>query len=298
MAGKIDLQELFLILTLCQSILRGKYVQLETNAISKLERSEGRAEVAFVKREDSTQVAHLYQSGCLRVLIPKNYKSFPDAVIINTAGGITGGDNLEIKADIGEKSEVCLTTQTAERIYKSGYGFGKIGVELNLRKNSKLDWLPQETILFDNSAVKRSIKVNMSGQSKLFMVESIVLGRRAMGETLTNCLFSDQWKIFRDNMIVDMEALKLVEPSQLSGSASLGSNTALATILYVAKDAEERLQQMRSLLNNFNLFSAASAWNGKLIARIASESPYSLRKVLIYVISKFRGTDLPRVWLM
>ena len=178
------------------------------------------------------------------------------------------------------------------------YGFGKIGVELNLRKNSKLDWLPQETILFDNSAVKRSIKVNMSGQSKLFMVESIVLGRRAMGETLTNCLFSDQWKIFRDNMIVDMEALKLVEPSQLSGSASLGSNTALATILYVAKDAEERLQQMRSLLNNFNLFSAASAWNGKLIARIASESPYSLRKVLIYVISKFRGIALPRVWLM
>ena len=273
-------------------------MKIEAEILPKLQRASGRIELGFIFKNNLHSLSHLHQSGCLKALIPKNYSTVPDVVLVNTSGGITGGDKLQIQAGVHQKAHVCITSQTAERVYKSSQGMGEIEVELNLSENSKLDWIPQETILFDKSAVQRSIKVNMSNNSYLFMVESIILGRKAMGENVTNNLFVDRWQILRDNKPTYLEALKLSNANELSGLATLGKNKALATLLYVAPDSEERLQQMRELLAKYDSLGAATAWDGKLIVRLIAESPQFLRSALIDIITQFRKMSLPRVWLM
>lgn len=273
-------------------------MKLETEMLPKYQRANGRVEIAFVSKKNTYSLDHLYQSGCLKALMPKNHSHVPEVVLINTAGGITGGDKLSICVELREKVQATVTTQTAERIYKASHDLGKIEVQLDLKQASSLDWVPQETILFDKSAVQRSIKVNMSNNSYLFMVESIILGRKAMGENVTNNLFVDRWKILRDNKPTYFEALKLSNANELSGLATLGKNKALATLLYVAPDSEERLQQMRVLLSKHDILGAATAWDGKLIVRLIAESPQFLRSSLIDIITQFRKMSLPRVWLM
>ena len=273
-------------------------MNVKTEILPKLQRARGRIELGFSFKKSLNCLSHLHQSGCLKALIPKNYSTVPDVVLINTSGGITGGDRLQIQVGVGQKAHVCITSQTAERVYRSSQGMGEIEVKLNLDKSSKLDWIPQETILFDKSAVQRSIKVNMCNNSFLFMVESIILGRQAMGENVTNNLFLDRWQILRNNEPTYFEALKLSNANELSGLATLGKNKALATLLYVAPDSEERLQQMRELLANHAILGAATAWDGKLIVRLISEHPQFLRFTLIDIVTKFRKMSLPRVWLM
>ena len=167
-----------------------------------------------------------------------------------------------------------------------------------MKNRSKLDWIPQETILFDESAIKRTIKVDMLEHSHLLMVESIILGRQAMGECVSNNLFLDQWKILRNNKPIYLESLKLSNANELSGLATLGKNKALATILYIAPDSEERLEQMRKILQETDVLGGASAWDGKLVVRLISEYPRFLRLALINILTQFRERSLPRVWLM
>ena len=273
-------------------------MKLDVKTLPKLQRSNGRVEIGFISKNNSHSLAHLHQSGCLKALMPKNHSDIPEVVLINTAGGITGGDKLSVTVELKERVRATVTTQTAERVYKAGHDLGKVEVQLNLKQDSFLDWLPQETILFDKSALKRKITVNMHKTSKLFMVESIILGRSAMGETLTNNLFVDHWRILQENKLVYTESLKLSNASELSGLATLGENKALATLLYVAPNAEEKVQHMRALLEQCDLVSAASAWDGKLVTRLITDSPQRLRAALIFIISEFRKKQLPRVWLM
>ena len=273
-------------------------MKLEPEMLSKYQRAAGRVEIAFLSKKNVFSLAHLYQSGCLKALMPKNHSHIPEVVLINTAGGITGGDRLSIGVELRERVQATVTTQTAERIYKANNDLGKIDVKLDLKQGSILDWIPQETILFDKSAVKREITVNMHKTSKLFMVESIILGRSAMGETLTNNFFVDHWRILQENKIRYTESLNLSNASELSGLATLGENKALATLLYVASNAEEKVQHMRALLKQCDLVSAASAWDGKLVTRLISDSPQRLRAALVFIISEFRKKQLPRVWLM
>ena len=270
----------------------------DVEALPQFQRATGRVEIGFISKSNSYSLAHLHQSGCLKALMPKNHSDIPEVVLINTAGGITGGDKLSVAVELKERVRATVTTQTAERIYKASHDLGKIDVRLNLRQNSSLDWLPQETILFDRSALKREITVNMHDTSKLFMVESIILGRCAMGEILTDNSFADHWRIFQNNKIRYAESLKLSNASELSGFATLGENKALATLLYVGSNAEEKLLHMRSLLKKCNLVSGTSAWDGKLVTRLISDSPQRLRAALIFIISEFRKKQLPRVWLM
>ena len=108
----------------------------DVEILPKLQRAQGRVEVGFICEKNVNRLSHLHQSGCLKALIPKNYSSVPDVVLINTSGGVTGGDKLCIQAVLGHHAQVRLTTQTAERIYKASHDFGKITVELDLNKNS------------------------------------------------------------------------------------------------------------------------------------------------------------------
>ncbi len=269
---------------------------LNTTRNSKnMQRAKGGAEVGFAERG----LIHLYQRGCAKVLLPKTFQPVPEAVFINTSGGVTGGDQVEYSASVQEGSALTVTTQAAERIYRTSFGEANITNTLTLGANSHLAWLPQETILFEGSALKRQLNVEMEETATLLALETLVLGRRAMGETLEQSQLSDQWRIRRNGRLIYADALRFSEPEfETQSGATLNGHRALATLVYVAPDAEGRVSNVRSLLDFEGVEAAASAWNGLLVVRFLAPDAQPLRKALISFLTEFRGGDLPRVWYM
>lgn len=271
---------------------------LDTSQTSPMQRAKGRAHLAFSVRGGSTKLDDLHQSGCVKALIPRNHSARTDAVLINTAGGVTGGDQLSYCAQLDAGAALCLTTQTAERIYKSSGGVGQIDMQFKLGAQACLDWLPQETILFDQSALSRQLRVDMDDSASALILEPIVMGRKAMGETLRTCHLNDQWRITRGGRLVYADAVRITDPRALSGSASLGDNRAFATLVYIAPDAEARRDQMQSIITFDDVITATSAWNGCLVTRFIAPDAQPLRRALIATLTQFRAHPLPRVWHM
>lgn len=261
-----------------------------------MQRAKGRAEVVF----GADGLKHLHQAGCAKVLIPRISGRMTEAVFLNTSGGVTGGDQLDYFAEVEANAQLCVTTQAAERVYKSNSGAAEISNTVTVAAGSYLEWLPQETILFESSNLKRQLTIEMAKDARLLAVETLVLGRRAMGETLHNASLSDQWRIRRDGRLVYADALRFAPPvsENLSTMATFNGNCAASTILYIAPDAEQRLAQVRNSLQFDAVETAASAWNGMLAIRLLAADAHPLRAALISFLSKFRGHELPRIWHM
>lgn len=161
-----------------------------------------------------------------------------------------------------------------------------------------MEWLPQETILFDQCGLDRRFEVEMATDASLLAVESIVMGRKAMGESLVDVSVNDQWRIWRGGKLVYGDGLRLDSNARevLGRSATFGGARAFANLVYVAPDAQDRLGQARKNLERLNIKATASVWNGLLSVRFLAEDGQALRGELYEFLQEFRGQDMPRVW--
>ncbi|WP_422373890.1 urease accessory protein UreD [Roseibium sp.] len=266
-----------------------------------MQRVNGVARVRFKQSDGKSRLADLYQHGAAKIRFPKVYDAPPTAVLINTAGGLTGGDRVSLTFEADRDTHAIVTSQTAERAYRSAHGSAEVTGDFTLGEGAFLEWLPQETILFDASGLKRRLSADLAKDARLMLVESIVLGRKAMGEAVRSVLFRDSWRIRRDGRLIFADDIRLEgDPSTaLSGPATASGGLALASFLDCAIDAEDRLPLARSLLetaSDGSLKAAASAWNGCLTARFVAPDSQVLRAALTRFLTGYRGSNLPRVW--
>jgi urease accessory protein len=264
----------------------------------RLQRARGRAEVAVSLRGGCIRLDRLYQQGCAKAILPRTHGSVPEVVLLNTSGGVTGGDRVAWRLAAGPGAALVATTQAAERVYRSTGDAARIETGLSLGPGASLAWLPQETILFDAARLDRRLEVEMAADARLTALETLVLGRVAMGETVASGLFSDQWRIRRGGRLVHAEALRAEGDlaRAASGAATLGGARALATLVEVAPAAETRLDAARALLAEAGVPAAASAKPGVLILRFRAREPRELRAALLRFLPAFRAAPLPRVW--
>ncbi len=264
------------------------------HGVDRMQRAVGRGEIVW----GGKGLERLFQSGCVKILLPRIHSGPAEAVIVNTSGGVTGGDRLDLDVRVQEGGVLCVTSQAAEKVYRSSGGAGTIRNRVRLGARSVLDWLPQETILFDGSALSRKFTAELEADSRLLALETLFLGRRAMGESLGDVRLRDQWRIFRQGRLVYGDCVRLGEhlPRELGGRAGLDSAVALANLIHVAPDAGDRLGRARELLSFEGVRAAASAWNGLLLVRFVSRDAWALRNALGRYLEGFRGAGLPRVW--
>ncbi len=267
-------------------------------APTRLQRARGRAEVGVSLRGGRVRLDRLFQEGCAKAILPRTPAPIPEVVLVNTSGGVTGGDRLDWRLAVGPGAALTATTQAAERIYRSSGGAARIEARLDLGPGARLDWLPQETILFDAARLERCLEVDLAGDARLTAIETLVLGRAAMGETMRTGAISDQWRIRRDGRLVHAEALRVAGDlaRAAAGAATLAGARAIATFVHAAPGAETRLDQARGLLAGQSaVTAAASAKPGILIVRFLAADARPLRDALIRFLMAFRG-PLPRVW--
>jgi urease accessory protein len=264
-----------------------------------LQRARGVARVAVRADGPATRLFENYQSGAAKMRFPRHLPEAPlEVVLINTSGGVTGGDHLQHAASAGANARCIVVSQAAERIYRRSTGVARIETKLSVAEGASLDWLPQETILFDRSALSRTLDAEVAPDGRLLAVESIVLGRAAMGEKAESVTLSDSWRVRRGGKLVFADGLRLDGDATkiMANGATGGSAGAVATLLFVAPNAETHLETARSALASTEGEGGASAWNGMLVARLIARSAKALRSDLIRLIEALRGTTMPRVW--
>jgi urease accessory protein len=266
-----------------------------------MQRVDGDARVRFALSGGITRLADLYQRGSAKIRLPKVYGTAATAVLINTAGGLTGGDRLayDIRADAG--AHAILTSQTAERAYRSAGGFAEVTGSFTVGDGATLEWLPQETILFEASGLRRSLRADLAGDARLMMIESVLLGRKAMGETVRSIFFRDSWRLHREGRLVFADDIRLDgDPARsLSGPATAAGCLAVSTFVDCTPDAGDRIDMARRLLAGLpegTATAATSAWNGVLVARFVSVDGRGLRTALTQFLTGYRAAPLPRVW--
>ena len=210
-----------------------------------LQRARGRAEVAVAQRGGRTRLARLFQEGSAKAILPRVHGPAPEAVLINTAGGVTGGDRLAWRLEAGAGAALVGTTQAAERVYRSLAGAAQIETQLVAGPGASLEWLPQETILFEAGRLDRRLDAAIAADAALSLLETVVLGRAAMGERVAGGAISDQWRIRRNGRLVHAEALRAEGDlgRATGGPATLAGARAFATFVHVAPGAEARLDK-------------------------------------------------------
>ena len=242
----------------------------------------------------------LRPSGCLKALFPRmaDPARGVEAVMINTSGGITGGDRLTVRAEAGAGARLRLTTQAAERAYAAQPGsHGRVTTRLHAAKRARLDWLPQEMILYNRSALRRSLRIEMAGDASVLLVEPVVFGRAAMGERVSDLSLRDRIEIWRDGALVYLDAVALDgdAEAQLARRAVAAGAGAMACVVLAAPGAGAHLDAVRALLPQGGGVSLIR--DGLLAARLLARDAHALRATLIPVLSRLSDAPLPRSWM-
>jgi urease accessory protein len=268
-------------------------------ALDWLPRTEGSVRLGLARRGERTRVICLEQAGAARLKFPRLGRAEPcEAVLINTAGGLTGGDTFQIAASLEAGANATLTTAAAEKIYRARTGTVSVSVDLALAGNAKLAWLPQPTILFDRAALERTTKVELAADASFLALEISIFGRAAMGESLRQGSVYDAWRVHRAGVLVFADALRLEGPiaELIARPALMGGAGAIGLLIYVAPAAQERIETARAILHNAGGVAGVSAFNGMLVARAAAADGRTLQAHLAPLIEALHGRPLPRIW--
>lgn len=272
----------------------------ERSPVLGLPRTEGRAELSFKRRGAVTAVDRFYQSGALRLRRPRREPGeAPEVVVLNTAGGLTGGDKLTLNLRWAAGTVATVSGQAAERVYRSLSGVAAVSTTIDVESDASAEWLPQETILFDGAALQRALSISLAPGARFLGAETLVFGRTARGERLQQGRLRDAWRLWRDGRLIFAEAIDLdgaLGPA-LERPAAAPGLAAVALAVLAAADAESRLPALREALARCTGLAAASAWNGLLVARFAACDSAVLRDDLLPVLTLLRdGRGPPRVW--
>ncbi|HEY1473425.1 MAG TPA: urease accessory protein UreD [Pseudolabrys sp.] len=271
---------------------------LHSNAeIFAANRASGHIALGVAVHAGRTRRTRVHEDGSLRVRFPNTTGGELEAVIVNTGGGMTGGDRFALDIAVGEGARLIAGSAAAEKIYRSTGPDAEMDVKLDIGEGAQLAWLPQETILFDRARLARRIDVDLADGASLLMAEAMVFGRSAMGEAMQQGFFTDRWRVRRAGKLIFADSARLDSDiaAKLGQAACAAGGIAIATLL-VAPGDDATLNAVRSLAERFAGEVGISAWNGIAVARLCAKDGAALRHDLIAVLAALNA-GVPRLWL-
>jgi urease accessory protein len=266
-------------------------------AIFAANRARGRVSLALAATPHGTRRTTTREDGSLRVRFPGACADAPEAVLINTAGGVAGGDRFAVDLALDAGAQLTVTTAAAEKIYRSLGPDACIDVTATLADGAELTWLPQETILFNRARLARTITIALAPTAKLLLAETVVFGRAAMGETVRAGSFTDRWRVHRDSRLIFADNFRLDDPiaDRLNEAAIARGCTAIGTVVMAPGD-DAAVAAVRAASAQFRGEIGISAWNGIALARLTAPNGAALRHDLLVLLSALGRRALPRIW--
>ncbi len=262
-----------------------------------LPRALGEVRLVTKLQSNKTVIDKLRQSGSLRCLFPRTNQYHLPAILLNSAGGMTGGDRFDLYAEVTEQTALTISTQAAEKIYRAASEqSAQVISRVRVGQDAHLDWLPQETILFDGSALDRSLTLELEETSTLLFTESWAFGRLEMGESIQSGRLSDKVDVYRKGVPLFLDILQFSGDvaAQLDRHAVANSARVVTTLLYVGRDASSRLSRLLELLPKK---SGVSQLDEDVLAlRLLAENTNVMRSVLVPILNFLSDNRLPQCW--
>jgi len=247
-------------------------------------RVDARLELAVERVQEETRLSHRHESGALRFRFPRTHGAPPEAVIVNIAGGLAGGDRVAADIRVGKGAALALSSAAAERVYRSAGDSTRLTSRLRLEPGASLLWVPQETILHDRSVIERRFEIDLAVRSRLVFVEMLYFGRRASGEGFERGMLRESWRVRHGGRLVLAEETRM-EGEALSlyaHPAALGHHVAMATLIFAHADAGEVLEPIRAVLSRDEMLESGASDLGPLVlVRLLSPDAARLRRLVL-----------------
>jgi urease accessory protein len=272
---------------------------------SDLQRSDGIGRIVLDGSERRARIIDVYQKSPVRIMFPKVPDGdIQEAVLVNTGGGIAGGDRLEYEVAAVQNASIAVSSQAAEKVYGALDEPARITTRLKVSEAAKLAWLPQETILFNTARICRNTEIDASFGAEVLAVEWIVLGRSAYGEQMVSGQITDSWRVKKDGRLIWADSFRCVDETypHLHKKALLSRCKAIGTLVYFGRDLDDRLELIRDIAPSRECCSGATLVNGVMIVRFAAEAAFDLRLALQRVLQQFRQDSgpgpfrVPKMW--
>jgi urease accessory protein len=237
-------------------------------------------------------------------MFPRLAGVLEEAVLINTAGGIAGGDILEYEITALAKASITVTSQAAEKVYRALNEPARITTYLKACDIAKLAWLPQETIVFNCGRLNRQTEIELSSGIELLALEWLVLGRAAHGEEMASGHITDSWRVKKDGRLIWADTFRATEEifPRLHRKALLSDSKAVGTLIYFGPYVETRLEFLRDIAPSLECQSAATSVGGLIIVRFAAKVSSDLRLALRSLLQQFSRElgpgpfRVPKMW--
>lgn len=256
--------------------------------------------VAFV--DGQSRLSDRHEAGAFRFRFPRAHGRPPEAVLVNVAGGLAGGDRVGIDIHVGPGATLSLASAAAERIYRSDGAATELVNSVHVGAGSQLVWLPQETILYDGAAVRRHFSVALEATSKAVIGEMLYFGRAAAGEIVTQAALHDRWRFRRADRLIlaDDLRLDLGAPDDLRHPAALGGSAAVATLVLAMPEPQDLLDGLRARIPDApGVEMGSTLVDGLVLLRAASNDAASMRRTMLglarFVIER-AGLPFPRAF--
>jgi urease accessory protein len=270
-----------------------------------LQRAVGCGRIVLSGSENGTSIMDVFQQSPIRIMFPRaGGAPVEEAVLINTAGGIAGGDRLECHVTALANASIAVTSQAAEKVYRALSEPARITTKLKAWEAAKLAWLPQETILFNGGRLSRETEIELSSGAELFALEWLVLGRAAHGEKMVDGHVTDTWRVKRDGRLIWADCFRATDEMfpQLSRAALLSNCKAVATLICFGPYLDARLERLRDIARLLECQCAATSVSGLIIVRFAATVSYDLKRALCSLLQQFSRElgpgpfRVPKMW--
>ncbi len=207
----------------------GWRAQLDLRFIARSHTSENNRTVLVERRHSGPLLVQkpLYPEG----------ERICHAVIVHPPGGIAGGDQLRLNANIDANAHALLTTPGAGKWYKANGTEAAQHLQFNLGERATLEWLPQETILFDAARVRMTTRVDLANDAKYAGWEILCFGRRAAGERFEQGHLQQRMQIWRGQTLLWNEAANIQADSRAMISPAGLNGHAISAVFLVAAGA-------------------------------------------------------------
>ena len=277
----------------------------ENPSVTVLQRASGVGRVVLKGSPSGTRIADVYEQFPTRIMFPRvDDGTLREAVIVNSSGGIAGGDQLELEVIALDQAAVTVTSQAAEKIYRALDRPARVTTKLKACSKAKLAWLPQETIIFNRARIYRQTEIDLCSGAELMALEWLVLGRAARGEEVVSGYIADTWRVRRDDRLIWADGFTVADEvfAELHRKALLANYKAIGTLIYFGPALEARLEVLRQIASSLECKCAATAVGALIIVRFAASGCSDLRRGLRSLLEQFSRElgpgpfRVPKMW--
>jgi urease accessory protein len=270
-----------------------------------LQRAEGFCRIVLSGSEKGTRITDVFQRSPIRVMFPRTAgAAVAEAVLINTAGGIAGGDRLQSDVTALANASIAVTSQAAEKVYRALNEPARVATRLKVCKAAKLAWLPHETIVFNWARLSRKTEIELSAGAELLALDWLVLGRAAHGEDMVGGHIADSWRVRKDGRLIWADSFRATDEvfPHLHRKALLSNCRAVGLLLYFGPYLDTRLEFLRHIAHSLECHCAATSVSGLIIIRFAAKVSCDLRIALCSFLQQFSRElgpgpfRVPKMW--